>query len=76
MKYHLLLKEILRHTPNDHPDQQHLEEAVSEHGLFFLWVDVWQNVIEYVTVDRGTISVLIRLSGCTILINFHSKNNI
>ncbi|CAH2313086.1 rho guanine nucleotide exchange factor 3 isoform X2 [Pelobates cultripes] len=30
VKYHLLLKEILRHTPNDHPDQQHLEEAVSK----------------------------------------------
>ena len=32
MKYPLLLREILRHTPNDNPDQQHLEEAVS----FFL----------------------------------------
>lgn len=29
VKYPLLLREILRHTPNDHPDQQHLEEAVS-----------------------------------------------
>ncbi|XP_063282958.1 rho guanine nucleotide exchange factor 3 isoform X3 [Pelobates fuscus] len=29
VKYHLLLKEILRHTPNDHPDQQHLEEAIN-----------------------------------------------
>lgn len=29
MKYPLLLREILRHTPNDNPDQQHLEEAVS-----------------------------------------------
>ena len=32
VKYPLLLREILRHTPNDNPDQQHLEEAVS----FFL----------------------------------------
>ncbi|XP_054844117.1 neuroepithelial cell-transforming gene 1 protein isoform X2 [Eublepharis macularius] len=29
VKYPLLLKEILRHTPNDHPDVQILEEAVS-----------------------------------------------
>lgn len=28
VKYPLLLREILKHTPNDHPDQQHLEEAV------------------------------------------------
>ncbi|XP_075430954.1 rho guanine nucleotide exchange factor 3 isoform X2 [Ascaphus truei] len=28
VKYHLLLKEILRHTPNDHPDKQPLEEAI------------------------------------------------
>ena len=33
VKYPLLLREILRHTPNDHPDQQHLEEAVS-----YCWV--------------------------------------
>lgn len=35
VKYPLLLREILRHTPNDHPDQQHLEEAVS-YWIFFL----------------------------------------
>ncbi|XP_064415012.1 rho guanine nucleotide exchange factor 3 [Latimeria chalumnae] len=29
VKYPLLLKEILRNTPCDHPDQQHLEEAVT-----------------------------------------------
>lgn len=29
VKYPLLLKEILRHTPKDHPDEQLLEEAVS-----------------------------------------------
>ena len=29
MKYPLLLREILRHTPNDNPDQQHLEEAIN-----------------------------------------------
>lgn len=29
VKYPLLLKEILRHTPKDHPDIQILEEAVS-----------------------------------------------
>ncbi|XP_062264841.1 rho guanine nucleotide exchange factor 3 isoform X1 [Platichthys flesus] len=28
MKYPLLLREILKHTPSDHPDQQHLEEAM------------------------------------------------
>uniref|UniRef100_A0A8C6L4U1 Rho guanine nucleotide exchange factor (GEF) 3 n=1 Tax=Nothobranchius furzeri TaxID=105023 RepID=A0A8C6L4U1_NOTFU len=28
VKYPLLLREILKHTPNDHPDQQHLEEAM------------------------------------------------
>ncbi|XP_061474270.1 rho guanine nucleotide exchange factor 3 isoform X6 [Rhineura floridana] len=29
VKYPLLLREILRHTPNDHPDQQHIEEAIN-----------------------------------------------
>ncbi|NWX38478.1 ARHG3 factor, partial [Notiomystis cincta] len=29
VKYPLLLREILRHTPNDHTDQQHLEEAIN-----------------------------------------------
>uniref|UniRef100_A0A4W3H110 Rho guanine nucleotide exchange factor 3 n=1 Tax=Callorhinchus milii TaxID=7868 RepID=A0A4W3H110_CALMI len=29
VKYPLLLREILRHSPNDHPDQQHLEEAIN-----------------------------------------------
>ncbi|KAB1264168.1 Rho guanine nucleotide exchange factor 3 [Camelus dromedarius] len=29
VKYPLLLREILRHTPNDNPDQQHLEEAIN-----------------------------------------------
>ncbi|XP_041445379.1 rho guanine nucleotide exchange factor 3 L homeolog isoform X2 [Xenopus laevis] len=29
VKYHLLLKELLRHTPNGHQDQQHLEEAIN-----------------------------------------------
>ncbi|NWT96121.1 ARHG3 factor, partial [Urocynchramus pylzowi] len=29
VKYPLLIREILRHTPNDHPDQQHLEEAIN-----------------------------------------------
>ncbi|XP_037534983.1 rho guanine nucleotide exchange factor 3 [Nematolebias whitei] len=28
VKYPLLLREILKHTANDHPDRQHLEEAV------------------------------------------------
>uniref|UniRef100_A0A3B5MGC1 DH domain-containing protein n=1 Tax=Xiphophorus couchianus TaxID=32473 RepID=A0A3B5MGC1_9TELE len=28
VKYPLLLREILKHTPNDHLDRQHLEEAV------------------------------------------------
>ncbi|XP_069372371.1 rho guanine nucleotide exchange factor 3 isoform X1 [Paralichthys olivaceus] len=28
MKYPLLLREILKHTPSEHPDQQHLEEAM------------------------------------------------
>ncbi|KAM4740374.1 rho guanine nucleotide exchange factor 3 isoform 2-T2 [Anableps anableps] len=28
VKYPLLLREILKHTPNDHPDRQHLEEAM------------------------------------------------
>uniref|UniRef100_A0A8C5ST15 Rho guanine nucleotide exchange factor 3 n=1 Tax=Laticauda laticaudata TaxID=8630 RepID=A0A8C5ST15_LATLA len=29
VKYPLLLREILKHTPNDHPDHQHLEEAMN-----------------------------------------------
>lgn len=28
VKYPLLLREILKHTPNDHPDRQHMEEAM------------------------------------------------
>ncbi|XP_053171694.1 rho guanine nucleotide exchange factor 3 [Scomber japonicus] len=28
VKYPLLLREILKHTPNDHPDRQHLDEAM------------------------------------------------
>ncbi|KAK2861668.1 hypothetical protein Q5P01_001201 [Channa striata] len=28
VKYPLLLRQILKHTPNDHPDQQHLDEAM------------------------------------------------
>nr|XP_020466784.1 rho guanine nucleotide exchange factor 3 isoform X2 [Monopterus albus] len=28
VKYPLLLREILKHTPNDHPDWQHLDEAM------------------------------------------------
>ncbi|MED6250963.1 Rho guanine nucleotide exchange factor 3, partial [Ataeniobius toweri] len=28
VKYPLLLREILKHTPNNHPDRQHLEEAM------------------------------------------------
>ncbi|XP_076724458.1 rho guanine nucleotide exchange factor 3 isoform X4 [Callospermophilus lateralis] len=34
VKYPLLLREILRHTPNDNPDQQHLEEAKLHVFLF------------------------------------------
>lgn len=30
VKYPLLLREILKHTPNDHADRQHLDDAVSE----------------------------------------------
>ncbi|XP_064160648.1 rho guanine nucleotide exchange factor 3 isoform X1 [Anguilla rostrata] len=29
VKYPLLLREILKHTPNDHPDRQYLEEAIN-----------------------------------------------
>ncbi|KAL0978819.1 hypothetical protein UPYG_G00176140 [Umbra pygmaea] len=29
VKYPLLLREILKHTANDHPDRQHLDEAVN-----------------------------------------------
>ncbi|XP_031157241.1 rho guanine nucleotide exchange factor 3 isoform X3 [Sander lucioperca] len=28
VKYPLLVREILKHTPNDHPDRQHLDEAM------------------------------------------------
>lgn len=40
VKYPLLLREILRHTPNDNPDQQHLEEAVSSPVSFPLLVSI------------------------------------
>ncbi|KAM9524607.1 rho guanine nucleotide exchange factor 3-like isoform 5-T6 [Salvelinus alpinus] len=29
VKYPLLLREILKHTPNDHPDRQYLDEAIN-----------------------------------------------
>ncbi|XP_016315034.1 rho guanine nucleotide exchange factor 3 isoform X2 [Sinocyclocheilus anshuiensis] len=29
VKYPLLLREMLKHTPNDHPDHQHLDEAMN-----------------------------------------------
>ncbi|XP_043079380.1 rho guanine nucleotide exchange factor 3 isoform X1 [Puntigrus tetrazona] len=29
VKYPLLLREILKHTPNDHPDHQHLHQAIN-----------------------------------------------
>lgn len=34
VKYPLLLREILKHTPNDHPDRQHLDEAVRKTNGF------------------------------------------
>ncbi|MEQ2194097.1 hypothetical protein XENOCAPTIV_023215 [Xenoophorus captivus] len=34
VKYPLLLREILKHTPNNHPDRQHLEEAKLHVFLF------------------------------------------
>uniref|UniRef100_A0A8C3QLW6 Neuroepithelial cell transforming 1 n=1 Tax=Cyanoderma ruficeps TaxID=181631 RepID=A0A8C3QLW6_9PASS len=47
VKYPLLLKEILRHTPKDHPDLHILEEAVSNpagfalghEGVIWEWMD-------------------------------------
>ena len=36
VKYPLLLKEILRHTPKDHPDIQILEEAVSNSAFMIV----------------------------------------
>ncbi|XP_058047824.1 neuroepithelial cell-transforming gene 1 protein isoform X2 [Ahaetulla prasina] len=43
VKYPLLLKEILRHTPNDHPDVQSLEEAI---GLI-------QGVLSDINLKKG-----------------------
>ena len=37
VKYPLLLREILKHTPNDHPDRQHLDEAVRKNMLDTLY---------------------------------------
>lgn len=36
VKYPLLLREILKHTPNDHADQQHLDEAVRKTNIKML----------------------------------------
>lgn len=36
VKYPLLLREILKHTPNDHADRQLLDEAVRENKGFLL----------------------------------------
>ncbi|XP_062400800.1 rho guanine nucleotide exchange factor 3 isoform X2 [Sardina pilchardus] len=43
VKYPLLLKEILKHTPNDHPDRQHLEEAMN----------MIQNIVAEINVQTG-----------------------
>lgn len=36
VKYPLLLREILKHTPNDHADRQHLDEAVRKSNVKIL----------------------------------------
>lgn len=36
VKYPLLLREILKHTANDHPDRQHLDEAVRKTKIAIL----------------------------------------
>lgn len=43
VKYPLLLREILKHTPNDHPDRQHLDEAVRKKCQNTVLVQVWLN---------------------------------
>ncbi|XP_004691276.1 PREDICTED: neuroepithelial cell-transforming gene 1 protein isoform X2 [Condylura cristata] len=43
VKYPLLLKEILKHTPKDHPDAQLLEEAIS----------IIQGVLSDINVKKG-----------------------
>lgn len=60
VKYPLLLREILKHTPNDHPDRQHLEEAVRTFFYVLMtktsrssWVkkkifQKWQNLVYFV----------------------------
>lgn len=42
VKYPLLLREILKHTPNDHPDRQHLDEAVRKTNIKILYTFVLQ----------------------------------
>lgn len=42
VKYPLLLREILKHTPNDHPDRQHLDEAVRITNVRILYTFVLQ----------------------------------
>uniref|UniRef100_W5NF50 Neuroepithelial cell transforming 1 n=1 Tax=Lepisosteus oculatus TaxID=7918 RepID=W5NF50_LEPOC len=43
VKYPLLLKEILKHTPQDHPDVQSLEEAIS----------IIQGVLSDINIKKG-----------------------
>lgn len=42
VKYPLLLREILKHTPNDHLDRQHLDEAVRKTNIKELYTFVLQ----------------------------------
>ncbi|KAJ8404111.1 hypothetical protein AAFF_G00344610 [Aldrovandia affinis] len=43
VKYPLLLREILKHTANDHPDRQHLDEAI----------DMIQGIVAEINVQTG-----------------------
>ncbi|KAG9337077.1 hypothetical protein JZ751_029845 [Albula glossodonta] len=43
VKYPLLLREILKHTPNDHPDRQNLDEAT----------DMIQGIVAEINVQTG-----------------------
>lgn len=50
VKYPLLLREILKHTPNDHPDRQHLDEAVRKTCIKILFVHLHPAGLVYLAV--------------------------
>ncbi|KAK3536568.1 hypothetical protein QTP86_013767, partial [Hemibagrus guttatus] len=54
VKYPLLLREILKHTPNDHPDRQHLDEAPPPDPVCFpSQINMIQSIVAEINIKTG-----------------------